>query len=229
MAEPHDAHAAPRAGKPTGTEPSRRGFALAGVVVALLAFPVLQIATGRFNHSLHVMQFAFMYIAMTASWNIIGGYAGYISLGHSAFYGIGGYITGGLLTFCGISPWLSAPLAGAVCCALAIALGVVALRTRGSFLVATLALVILARLAVDNLASLGGAGGMTLPPPELPARTLKLPFYYAMLAIAVAAVYTAYRVRHAKLGLGLRAIAEDEVKAETAGIPTRLYKVAAFA
>ena len=50
-----------------------------------------------------------------------------------------------------------------------------------------------------------------------------------MLAVAIGAVYTSYRIRHAKLGLGLRAIAEDEVKAEAAGIPTRLYKIVAFA
>src|SRR4029079_12913492 len=77
--------------------------------------------------------------------------------------------------------------------------------------------------------SLGGADGMSLPLPDLPAATAKLPFYYGMLAVAIAAVYTSYRIRHAKLGLGLRAIAEDEVKAEAAGIPTRLYKIIAFA
>jgi branched-chain amino acid transport system permease protein len=218
-------------GKPgDGERPAHRGLVLAGVLVALLVFPVLQVATGGFNYWLHMMLYAFMYIAMTTSWNIIGGYAGYISLGHSAFYGIGGYITGGLMTFCGLSPFVSAPLAGVLCFALGIPLGLVALRTRGpSFIISTIALVMLARLALDNIESLGGADGMSLPLPELPARTLKLPFYYAMLAIAVAAVYTSYRVRHAKLGLGLRAIAEDEVKAEAAGIPTRLYKIVAFA
>jgi branched-chain amino acid transport system permease protein len=87
----------------------------------------------------------------------------------------------------------------------------------------------LARLALDNTESLGGADGMSLPLPDLPARAMKLPFYYGMLAVAVAAVYTSYRIRHAKLGLGLRAIAEDEVKAEAAGIPTGPYKIAAFA
>jgi len=50
-----------------------------------------------------------------------------------------------------------------------------------------------------------------------------------MLAIAIGAIYTSYRIRHAKLGLGLRTIAEDEIKAEAAGIPTRLYKIVAFA
>src|SRR5262245_55756348 len=220
-----------RTGKlPVASSPSPRALALMALMIALLVFPLLQVAIGGFNYWLHMMLYAFMYIAMATSWNIIGGYAGYISLGHSAFYGIGGYVTGALMTFCGISPFASAPLAGLLCFALGLPLGLVALRTRGpAFIISTIALLMLARLALDSVESLGGADGMSLPLPELPAKTLKLPFYYAMLAVAVAAVYTSYRIRHAKLGLGLRAIAEDEVKAEAAGIPTRLYKIVAFA
>jgi branched-chain amino acid transport system permease protein len=226
-ARPHAPH---RTGKLPAAGSPARALALVVVMVALLVFPLLQVATGGFNYWLHMMLYAFMYIAMATSWNIIGGYAGYISLGHSAFYGIGGYITGGLMTFCGISPFVSAPLAGVLCFALGLPLGLIALRTRGpAFIISTIALLMLARLALDNIASLGGADGMSLPLPELPAKTVKLPFYYAMLAVAVAAVYTSYRIRHAKLGLGLRAIAEDEIKAEAAGVPTRLYKIVAFA
>jgi len=226
-ARPHAPH---RTGKLPAAGSPARALALVVVMVALLVFPLLQVATGGFNYWLHMMLYAFMYIAMATSWNIIGGYAGYISLGHSAFYGIGGYITGGLMTFCGISPFVSAPLAGVLCFALGLPLGLIALRTRGpAFIISTIALLMLARLALDNIASLGGADGMSLPLTDFPARTAKLPFYYGMLAIAAAAVYTSYRVRHAKLGLGLRAIAEDEVKAEAAGIPTRLYKIIAFA
>ena len=226
-ARPHAPH---RTGKLPAAGSPARALALVVVMVALLAFPLLQVAIGGFNYWLHMMLYAFMYIAMATSWNIIGGYAGYISLGHSAFYGIGGYITGGLMTFCGISPFVSAPLAGVLCFALGLPLGLIALRTRGpAFIISTIALLMLARLALDNIASLGGADGMSLPLPELPAKTVKLPFYYAMLAVAVAAVYTSYRIRHAKLGLGLRAIAEDEIKAEAAGVPTRLYKIVAFA
>lgn|SRR5678815_4456539 len=221
---PHRTGRLPAAGSPA------RALALVVVMVALLAFPLLQVAIGGFNYWLHMMLYAFMYIAMATSWNIIGGYAGYISLGHSAFYGIGGYVTGGLMTFCGISPFVSAPLAGVLCFALGLPLGLIALRTRGpAFIISTIALLMLARLALDNIESLGGADGMSLPLPELPAKTAKLPFYYAMLAVAVAAVYTSYRIRHAKLGLGLRAIAEDEIKAEAAGVATRLYKIVAFA
>jgi branched-chain amino acid transport system permease protein len=200
------------------------------LALALAVFPLLQLAAGGFNYWLHMLIYAFMYIAMASSWNLLGGYAGYISLGHSAFYGIGGYITGALMTFYGVSPLVSAPLAGVACFVVGLPVGLIALRTRGpAFIISTIALLMLARLALDNIESLGGADGMSLPLPDLPAATAKLPFYYGMLAVAIAAVYTSYRIRHTKLGLGLRAIAEDEVKAEAAGIPTGLYKIVAFA
>jgi branched-chain amino acid transport system permease protein len=209
---------------------TRRALMLAAVVLALAAFPLLQLAVGGLNYWLHMLLVMFMYIAMASSWNLLGGYAGYISLGHSAFYGIGGYVTGALMTFWGLSALWSAPLAGVACFAIGLPVGLITLRTRGpAFIISTIALLMLARLALDNTESLGGADGMSLPLPDLPADLQKLPFYYGMLAVAIAAVYTSYRIRHAKLGLGLRAIAEDEVKAEAAGIPTGLYKIAAFA
>ena len=209
---------------------TRRALVPVALVVALAAFPLLQLATGGFNYWLHMLLVVFMHVAMASSWNLLGGYAGYISLGHSAFYGIGGYVTGALLTFCGLSPLWSAPLAGVAGFAIGLPVGLIALRTRGpAFIISTIALLVLARVALDNTESLGGASGMSLPLPDLPAVSQKLPFYYGMLAVAVAAVYTSYRIRHAKLGLGLRAIAEDEVKAEAAGIPTALYKIIGFA
>lgn len=57
----------------------------------------------------------------------------------------------------------------------------------------------------------------------------KLPYYYAMLIIAAVSVWASYKIKHSKFGLGLRAITKDEIKAESAGINTRFYKVLAFA
>jgi branched-chain amino acid transport system permease protein len=209
---------------------TRRALVPAALLVALLAFPLLQLAVGGFNYWLHMLLIVFMYVAMASSWNLLGGYAGYISLGHSAFYGIGGYVTGALMTFGGVSPLWAAPLAGVACFAIGLPVGLITLRTRGpAFIISTIALLMLAKLALDNTGSLGGADGLSLPLPDLPTDTQKLPFYYGMLAVAAAAVYTSYRIRHAKLGLGLRAIAEDEVKAEAAGIPTAMYKIIGFA
>lgn len=207
-----------------------RKIALGALVLGLFLFPLLQVARGGYNYWLHMMLYAFMYITMTSSWNIIGGYAGYISLGHNAFSGVGGYVAGALMAFYGISPFVSAPLAGLVALALGLVVGLITLRTRGpAFIISTIALLFLFRLAFDNWELLGGANGMSLPLPPYEVETMKLPFYYGMLIAALAAVYTSYRVRHSKFGLGLRAIAEDEVKAEAAGIPTSFYKIVAFA
>jgi branched-chain amino acid transport system permease protein len=70
---------------------------------------------------------------------------------------------------------------------------------------------------------------MSLPLVPLPVEVVKLPFYYGMLIIAIGAVYLSIRVRRSKFGLGLRAISQDETRAEVAGIPTGLYKILAFA
>jgi branched-chain amino acid transport system permease protein len=81
----------------------------------------------------------------------------------------------------------------------------------------------------DNWEFIGASSGLDLPLFQFPVRWLKVPFYYAMALCAIGSVYLAYRVAHSKFGLGLRAISQDETKAEVAGINTRWYKVWAFA
>jgi branched-chain amino acid transport system permease protein len=106
----------------------------------------------------------------------------------------------------------------------------ITLRVRGpSFIIATIALVLVIRIVLDNWDFVGGAGGLSLPLLIETASNAKIPFYYGMLVIAVGAVYLSYRIRHSKLGLGLRAISQDEIKAEVTGIPTSMYKILAFA
>lgn len=213
-----------------GTTAEPRKIALGALVVGLFLFPLLQVIWGGYNYWLHMMLYTFMYITMTSSWNIIGGYAGYISLGHNVFSGVGGYFAGALMAFYGISPFLSAPLAGIIALALGLGVGLITLRTHGpTFIISTIALLLLFRLGFDNWELLGGANGMSLPLPPFDVETSKLPFYYGMLVFALAAIYTSYKIRHSKFGLGLRAIAEDEIKAESAGIPTSFYKIVAFA
>ena len=70
---------------------SKRIFAVA-LVVVLALFPIMQfVVGGGLNYWLHMLLYIFMYIAMASSWNIIGGFAGYTSLGHNVFFAIGGY------------------------------------------------------------------------------------------------------------------------------------------
>jgi branched-chain amino acid transport system permease protein len=200
------------------------------LLVLLVSFPLLQFVVGGLNYWLHMLLFTFMYVAMASSWNIIGGYAGYTSLGHNVFFAVGGYFVGVLLVYYDISPFITAPIAGLVSMALGLLVGLISLRTRGpAFIISTIALVMLVKITFDNWDYIGGTNGMTMPPIlSISVDLVKFPFYYYMLLIAIAAVYLSYRIRHSKFGLGLRAISQDEIKADVAGIPTSYYKILAF-
>jgi branched-chain amino acid transport system permease protein len=200
------------------------------LLLSLLLFPLFQFVVGGLNYWLHMLLYTFMYIAMASSWNIIGGYAGYTSLGHNVFFAVGGYFTGVLLVYFNVSPFLTAPVAGLVCIMLGLLFGLISLRTRGpAFIISTIALVMLVKITFDRWSYIGGTNGMTMPPLlSIPLDLVKFPFYYYLLLIAAGAVYLSYRIRHSKFGLGLRAISQDEIKAEVAGIPTSYYKILAF-
>lgn len=200
------------------------------LVVAALAFPLLHVAVGGMNYWLHMLLFIFMNIAIASSWNIIGGFAGYVSLGHNVFFAIGGYSAAILFAYFGVSPFIGFPIAGLIAAAFGLIIGMITLRVRGpTFIISTIALVLVTKILLDNWDYIGGSSGISLTLLDLPVGYVKLPFYYVMLAIAVGAVYLAFRIRRSKFGLGLRAISQDETKAEVAGVPTRAYKVLAFA
>lgn len=199
------------------------------VLALFLALPALQFI-GNYNYVLHLVLFTACYVTMASGWNILGGFTGYISLGHNVFFAIGGYFAGMILARYGISTILLAPLAGIVCAAFGYLIGRVTLKTRGpSFIISSLALVMIARILFDHWSFVGGANGVALPATELPLAWAKLPYYYAFIVLAAFSVWASYKIKHSKFGLGLRAISKDEIKAESAGIDTRTYKVLAFA
>lgn len=205
----------------------RIGLSLA--LIILVVVPLVH-SLPSYNYVLQILLGTFMWIAMASSWNIIGGYAGYISLGHSVFFAIGGYLSGTALVYLGWSPFATALLAGVVAFAVGLLFGMISLRTRGpAFIIATIALMLTMKISFDNWEFIGGSNGLSLPLPDFPSEWRKAPFYWAMLATAVAAVWLSRRIRRSKFGLGLRAISQDEVRAEVAGINTRMYKIMAFA
>jgi branched-chain amino acid transport system permease protein len=107
--------------------------------------------------------------------------------------------------------------------------GLIALRTRGStFIISTVALLLLMMELLDKWKLTGGTNGLPMPMIALDGQFAKIPYYYYLLAILVLTLITSYFIRHSKFGLGLRAISQDEGKAEVAGIPTRMYKILAF-
>ena len=129
------------------------------VAVVVLGLPLARPWISAYNYVLQVGLLILMWVAMASSWNIIGGFAGYISLGHNVFFGIGGYFSGLLLAYLGWSPFATALGAGVVAMAVGVLVGLITLRTRGpAFIISTIALLLLVHNAIDNW-ELAGAEG----------------------------------------------------------------------
>jgi len=164
-----------------------------------------------------------MWIALTESWIILSGYTGYISLGHSAFFGLGAYLMA--ITWTHIPYGLGVILAGLLSTAFAFAIGFPFLRVRGPyFVILTLGLTEFTKFLFINLEiKLGGTvGRILMMTPGL--HTL----YYSILVVTAIATITAYFVKNSRFGTGLFSIKEDEDAANAMGINTSLYKWLAF-
>jgi branched-chain amino acid transport system permease protein len=210
---------------------SSNGLWIGIALLALLIFPLIQ----RSQYYQHVMVMTMMAAVLASSWNILGGYAGYTSLGHAAFFGLGGYLVALAHNYFGWHPFVSTWFLGFVVLGVALVLGWISLRTHGSaFVVVTIAMVFIFRLVALNLSSItNGARGLTQPRPgwggvPWSPEFIKVPFHYIMLILLCLTIFASWRIRQSKFGLGLIAIREDEGKAEAVGINTMLYKVLAF-
>ncbi|HEY8454877.1 MAG TPA: branched-chain amino acid ABC transporter permease [Actinopolymorphaceae bacterium] len=172
------------------------------------------------------------YAVLATSWNFVGGFTGYISLGHGALAGLGGYATGLLITKAGFSSFVALATAALVVAALAVPLGFAALRARGaSFVIVSIALVLILLLVFQGWASLtGGSRGLVVPRPfpDLLRPEHHEVFYFLFAALLGLVLLSWWLVDRSRFGLGLKAIREDEDKAESLGIPTFAYKLVVF-
>jgi branched-chain amino acid transport system permease protein len=167
---------------------------------------------------------------MASTWNIMGGFTGYISLGHSAFLGIGAYTTAILVVQLGW-PWWAGLLASAVTAAMLAGLfGLATRRARGhAFVMVTFATLELLKFIVMNLTDLtNGNHGIVMPFLRTSRETQQWPYYFGTLALLIATVALVIGIRRSKFGAGLLSIREDEDKAASVGVPTTRYKVIAF-
>ena len=190
-------------------------------VAALLFFPLV---TSAYNLTLALT--VLLTVVMATSWNIISGFTGYVSFGHAGFFGIGSYI-GALLIFNEVMPWIPAMIvAGFGTAFVALVIGYPTLRLRGPYFAITmLGLSELARIVVTAWDSVT-RGGLGVYLPIL--RDQPPPTYYGMIVLAVVAVVVSYAVGTSTFGLRLLSIRDDEVAAQTMGIDTTRYKMAAF-
>jgi branched-chain amino acid transport system permease protein len=207
---------------------------MASGLLVVFAFALGLPAIAPDSSTTNIGVFTLMYVGLATAWNIMGGYTGYISLGHAGFFGFGSYALGLILAKLGVqggyAPFLFVPVAGVLTAILAAVVGWFALRTRAAtFVIVTIAFMFMLQLLAENLIGLtGGGAGLGFPIPPWRGDFYNVPFYYAMLVLAVLGLATSWWIRRSKFGLGLLAIRDDEDKALSVGVPAGAFKLTAF-
>lgn len=201
--------------------------------LAIVAFALLPTAglPAFYDSFLYLV---FFWVSLSTSWALLSGFAGYFSLGHAAFFGAGVYTTATLTTGFGVPFLLTIPAAAMVAALLGLGIGAVVFRLRRLrgelFALLTLAVTFVIGTIILNTPIDGGGGVFmsAVPLPHLmstPTGTI----YILGFAMCVLTLATAWWVAHARLGMGLFAIHDDEDVAEAKGVPTFRYKLLAFA
>src|SRR6202171_2810660 len=185
-----------------------RGAALKALgLVVLAVFALILPVIAPDPATTNIAVFTVMYVGLATAWNIMGGYTGYISLGHAAFFGFGAYALGLLLSHFGIEagfqPFFFVPVAGVLTAVIAVAIGWIALRTRAAtFVIVTIACMFMLQLLAENLVGLtGGGSGLSFPVPRWSGDFFNIPYYFAMLVLALLGVAGAWCIRGSEFGL----------------------------
>jgi branched-chain amino acid transport system permease protein len=203
-----------------------------GVAAAAALFLPLAL---RGPSALNTLVLMLMLAQLAVAWNLLGGYAGQISLGHAAFYGCGAYVSTFFLLRFGLSPWLGLVAGGLVSALLAVVVGWPCFRLRGHyFAMATIAVAEIVQAVVNNWDALGGAVGLYLPVQErglggFVFNTSKLPYYYIALGLLAVTLLASWAVARSRLGYYLRAIKDEPDAARSLGVSLTRYKLVAIA
>ncbi|MFI5000857.1 MAG: branched-chain amino acid ABC transporter permease [Reyranellales bacterium] len=207
----------------------RRGIQ-AGLLVLVLVYPLLAGDSPVYGRLGALVLLA----AIGASaWNIVGGYAGQVSVGHAVFFGVGAYSAVVAYVHAGLPPIVGAPLGMAVSVGIAAVIGVPTLRLSGHyFSMATIAVGELVRVLSSTSDFLGGAQGLGGPP--LPRSVFDLsfisatPYYYIFLAVLVGVLGLTWWIEQSRMGFYLRAIKDSERAARSLGVSAGRYKLYAY-
>ncbi|PXY28370.1 amino acid ABC transporter permease [Prauserella muralis] len=202
---------------------------MVALVALVAAFPSL--APDSFILSVGVVIAS--YAVLATSWNFVGGFTGYISLGHAAYSGLGGYATALLILRADVNPWLALALGGLIVAALAVPIGIASLRVRGaSFVIVSIALVLILLLVFQSWGSFtGGSNGLRVPRPfgdDVLRPEQHERFFYLHAALLAVLLLCWWAIDRSRFGMGLKAIREDEDKAQSLGVPTFAYKLVVF-
>ncbi|MDX6316038.1 MAG: hypothetical protein QOF84_1476 [Streptomyces sp.] len=208
-----------------------RGAGPIAFFAVLASLPSFNLA----HWAINLLIFTLMFAVMSSAWNLVGGFAGYPSLGHAAFFGIGAYTEA--LWFShhpvssGYEPFLLLPAIGLLAVVIGLPVGAVAMRTRTDvFAIVTITLLFVVQGLAFNLHGItGGAQGLAIPTAPFPAATYDRPFYYVLVGLLALAMAVTFAAMRSKIGLSLAALRGDEDKARGIGIRVTGVKLLAFA
>jgi branched-chain amino acid transport system permease protein len=214
---------------------SRTLLLLAAAGVVFVALPLVIKSAFAVDIFIRILLFAFIGVA----WNLIGGYAKQLSLGHAAFFGLGAYTSTILQIDFGISPWLGMIAGGVVAAIASLPIGWLCFRLRGPyFAIATIAAAQVLMLIFLKFRDFAwGAEGTTIPnlgnSPLMMQFEAKAAYYYVALGLLVLGLAITYRIEKSWMGYYLVAIGEDEDAAEAVGVNAPrvkrdIYMISAF-
>jgi len=204
-------------------------------LAALLALAALVPFAVQDQYLLHIAIMVLFYAVLATSLNLVVGYVGEFSLGHTAFLGTGAYAAAILSTQYGWPMWLTVPVAGVLAAVMGVVIGGITLRLQGPFFViVTLSFAEVLRLVADNWIGLtnGPMGIAGIPQPALAAEAGNLgakQFYYAVAWVLLAvALYLSFRFVHSNAGRAAVAIRENRYVAQSIGIRPLTYSMLAL-
>jgi branched-chain amino acid transport system permease protein len=207
----------------------RRLIWLSAVATFAICYPLL--LSSPFQQRLGAL--VLLYAIAASAWNIVGGYAGQVSVGHVVFFGCGAYAAMGSYAKFGLSPLFGIPGGIVLAVGLAAIIGVPTLRLSGHyFSMATIAVAETMRLIVTNTDWLGAAVGLSGP--TVPRNIFdlsflsSLPYYYLFLAIRVITLLITWWMTNSRMGFYLRAIKDSERAARSLGAPASRTKLYAY-
>lgn len=203
---------------------NRKWLLWGGLILLGITLILLPAFAGRFT--VFVLYLLFLNIALAQSWNLVGGYTGLVSLGHAAFFGIGAYSAAILMSNFKL-PFLVAVLGGGLLAVVfAVIIAFPTFRFHGVyFAIGTLILAEALRIWMINWEFTGGAQGLQFPISRIPSLNN---FYYIMLLAAAGTTAVLVLILRQKLGLGLRAIRDNEASAQNMGVTVFSTKLASF-
>jgi branched-chain amino acid transport system permease protein len=207
----------------------RRFFWPLVALVVMIAYPL--VLSTPFEQRLGAL--VLLYAIAASAWNIVGGYAGQVSVGHAVFFGCGAYAAMGAYSHFALSPLVGIPVGILVSVGIAAVIGVPTLRLSGHyFSMATIAVAELLRLIVSNTDYLGA--GVGLSGPTVPRNVFDLsfisalPYYYLFLAVLLITLGITWWMADSRMGFYLRAIRDSERAARSLGARASRVKLYAF-